>query len=142
MDEDLNNTFHVLAEQAFPHSLEAGKEISIGPNQESTILFGRNPKNDGCEGICMDDGARKSVAGLEAYKRYCSFNNTRIDLHPSRETFKLGAGIYKSLGTTLIRFPVDKSGNFLEYETDVINVDTPILFGLDKMKLHKWYFIN
>ncbi len=87
MDEVLNHTFHVLADRAFAHLLEAGKEISTVPNQESVILFSRNPKNNSFEGIFMDDGAQKSVAGLEASKRYCSFTNTPIDLNPSRETF-------------------------------------------------------
>ena len=30
-------------------------------------------------------------------------------------------------------------GNYLEYEADIINIDTPILFGLGKMKLHRRY---
>ena len=92
MDENLNHIFHVLADLAFAHSIEAGKEISTLPNHESAILFGRNSSNNGFEGICMDDAAQKSVAGLEAYKRYCSFTNTPIDLNPSREAFKLGSG--------------------------------------------------
>ncbi len=69
MGENLNHTFHVLANRAFAHSLKAGKEILTVPNQESVILFGRNYKNNGSEGICMDNGAQKSGAGLEACKR-------------------------------------------------------------------------
>ncbi len=83
----------------------------------------------------MDNGAQKSVAGLEAFK---STALTR-DLVSSKESFKLGSGIYPSLGSTVIRFPIDSYGNFLEYETGVIDSDTPFLFGLDKMKQHQWY---
>ena len=94
MDEVLNHTFHILADRAFAHQLEAGKEISTVPNQVSVILFGRNPKNNSFEEIFMDDRAQNSVSGLEACKRYCSFTNTPIDLNPKRKHFKLGAGIH------------------------------------------------
>eukprot|EP00171_Calliarthron_tuberculosum_P023868 IDg23868t1 len=87
----------------------------------------------------MDNGAQKSIAGLPAYTRYCEHSHKPIDLIPSQEKFKLGKGIHKSLGTTLIRMPIDNSGNYLEYETDVVDVDIPILFGLDKMKELKWH---
>ncbi len=87
----------------------------------------------------MDNGAQKSLAGLPAYKRYCAFIHFPIDLAPSKEKFKFGDITHESLGSTVIRFPVDAEGNYLEYETYVVNLDLPILFGLDKMKKHKWY---
>eukprot|EP00171_Calliarthron_tuberculosum_P007706 IDg7706t1 len=35
--------------------------------------------------------------------------------------------------------PIDDIGNYLEYDTEVVDVDIPVLFGLDKMKQLKWY---
>ncbi len=35
--------------------------------------------------------------------------------------------------------PIDDRGNYLEYSTDVIDLDVPILFGLDMMKKVGWY---
>ncbi len=90
----------------------------------------------------MDDVAQKRVDGMEAYKSYCAYTNKPIDLIPRKEMFELGTGIHKSLGTTIIRFPIDTFGKFLEYETDVIYADTPIIFGLDKMKQHKFCSYN
>ena len=39
----------------------------------------------------------------------------------------------------IIRYPIDSHGNYLEYITDVLDVDTPLLFGLDMMKKLRWY---
>ena len=123
------------------HSLRKPEFEAAESCERHQILFESIGQNVNFDGICMDDGAQKSVAGLEAYERYCAYTNTPIDLIPSTKIFKLGTGIHKSLRTTIIRFPIDAFGNFLEYETDVINVDAPIFFGLDKMKQHKW-FVN
>ncbi len=34
---------------------------------------------------------------------------------------------------------MDAEGKFLEYESDVVDVGIPVLFGLDNMKNLKWY---
>ncbi len=82
----------------------------------------------------MDNGAQKSLVGLPAYKRYGAVTHSPIDLAPSMERFKLGDVTHLRLGTTIIRFQIDKEGNFLEFQTKVVNFDLSILFGLDKMK--------
>ena len=87
----------------------------------------------------MDSGAQKSIAGLPSFQQYCSFIRSLTDLIPSQELFLLGGTIYRSLGTSTIRFPIDNKGNFLEDVTDVIDLDIPLLFGLEKLKEMKWY---
>ena len=72
-------------------------------------------------------------------KVLCVDANTSLDLTPTSQRFKLGYCIRDSLGKTIIRLPIDAQGNYLEFETDVINRDTLILFGLDKMKHYGWY---
>ncbi len=135
-----SNTFDELADRSFSYALTTMKEGNESKRFEShQIFFNSRSSDSNFEGICMDDGTQKIVAGLPAYKRYCSHTNTPLDLTPSNEQFKLGEGIHKSLGTTIIRFPIDSYSDYLGYVTDFIDVDTPILFGLDKMKHHKCY---
>ncbi len=61
------------------------------------IFFNSRSSDSNFEGICMDDRAQKSVAGLPAYKRYCRHKNTPLDLTPSNEKFKLGKEFRKVL---------------------------------------------
>ena len=77
----------------------------------------------------MDCAAQKSVAGIDTYKKCSIYTNTPFDLIWSQENLRLGSGIYPSLRSTLVRFPIDNFGNFLEYGTDVIDCDTPPLLG-------------
>ncbi len=51
----------------------------------------------------------------------------------------MGDVVHSSLSKAKIRMPVDKEGNFIEYSTDVVNFDIPILLGLDVMKQLRWY---
>ena len=83
------------------------------------IFFNSRSSDSNFDGIGIDDCAQNSVAGLPAHKRYCSHTITPVDLTPSNEQFKLGEGIYKSLGTTIIQFLFDSYVNYLEYVTDV-----------------------
>ena len=132
-----SNTFYILADVSFHHALTSAPDtLEEAPVRE--VLF---TKNDYAkfEGICMDDGAQKSLAGLPAFERYCAFTKTQAELTPSKELFRLGEVIHKSIGKTMIRITVDNNGNFLEYVTDVIDCDVPILFGLNKMKELRWY---
>ncbi len=79
------------------------------------------------------------ITGPKACKRYCPLTRSPLDLTPGSELFKLGNVAHESLGRTVIRMPIDEHGNFLEYETEVIDVNLPVLFGLDNMKKHQWY---
>ncbi len=87
----------------------------------------------------MDNGCQKSVAGLPAYLRYCDRAHISPELTPSNEKFKLGDVTHPSIGRATIRVPIDTNGNVLEYDSHVVDVDIPILFGLDNMKKLQWY---
>ncbi len=56
-----------------------------------------------------------------------------------RESFRVGDVVHSSLGKAKIGMPVYKEGNFIEYSTDMVDVDIAILLGLDMMKQLRWY---
>ena len=58
---------------------------------------------------------------------------------PSKKLYRLGNHVRESLARTVIKFTIDERGNSLEYQTDVLDVDIPRLFGLDMMKKLVWY---
>ena len=87
----------------------------------------------------MENGAQKSIAVLPSFQQYFSFIRSSTDLIPSQKLILIGGIVFRSLGTYTIRFPIDKKGNCLEYVTDVIDLDIPVLFGLEKMEEMKWY---
>ena len=51
----------------------------------------------------------------------------------------MGKQVHPSLVQAEIRMPVDYRGSFLFYNTNVIDVNLPILFGLDMMKRLSWH---
>ncbi len=128
-------TYSELADRAYTHKFQPrGHEQSI-----TTIMFSSKYGKNKFEGVCMDDRAQKNCAGFKAYQRYCDHTRTPVDLIPSNVKFRLGDVVHNSIGSTVIRLPIDSRGNFLEYYTDIINVDLPTLFGLNNMKKHRWY---
>ena len=139
-DENLNtlnftsspSTYHYLADIAFFHKLT--------PNiTDTSDVFYNSDINAKLDGICMDNGAQKTVAGYEAYEKYCNFTKTSVDLAPSIELYRFGNHVYHSVGLTVTRFHIDNGGNCLEYPTDVVMVDLIVLFVLEMMK--KWVTI-
>ena len=138
LSNDLDTSYSALSNLSYCHFMLRDAEVE-SLSKHHKILFTDQRAMMKFEGICMDDGAQRSVAGLAAYTRYCSHTNSQLDLIPSKELFRFGDGTHRSLGKTSIRFPIDSLGNFVEYVTDVVDVDVPILFGLDKMKELRWY---
>lgn len=109
-------------------SYYSSKETEIC--ERSQIIFENRSEPARFELLCMDDRARKS-RWILCLQEIIFHTNTTIDLVPVPESFKLSSGIHKNLGTTRIRFSIENTGNYLEYETDVIKLDTIILFGLE-----------
>ncbi len=70
----------------------------------------------------MDNGAEKSGAGLQAYKRYRAHTQADINLEPGDESFRMGDVVHRSLKKAKIRMPIDKAGNFIQYTTDVVTL--------------------
>lgn len=102
-------------------------------------VFSNEATGSTFEVIDMDNGAQKYLAGIHAFKRYCSFTHTPENLQSRNELFKLGDVTHRSPVTSIIRVPIDDEVNFLEYMTDFFLVDIPIHFGLEKMKSLKRY---
>ncbi len=84
----------------------------------------------------MDNGAEKNVAGLPAFTHYCA---TLTSTWTWSQAMRASAW---AMSYTTAWQGQDKDadrGNFIEYTTDVVNVDIPILLGLDMMTRLKWY---
>ncbi len=105
--------FDALADAAYSHSLLHTRFEVFDQQDQNITLFAEHVAPSMFEGICMDNGAEKSVAGLPAYKRYCAHTHSTLDLQPSSESFRVGDVVHSSLGKANIRMPVDKEGNFI-----------------------------
>ena len=127
--------YAILADSSFSHLIIHSFDYSIENIPEITL--GQAPST--FDGICIDNGAQKSTACLPSFHQYCSFIRSYTYLILSQELFLLGGIVYRILGTSTIRFPIDSKWNFLEYVTDIIDLDIPFLFGLEKMRKMKWY---
>jgi hypothetical protein len=86
-------------------------------------------------GVCIEAGCRFTVCGLLQYNVFIrSADIKHTALAPSPRKFKLGNTIVASLGTATICFQIT-SGELLAYDTDVIQLDVPALFGLLLMRV-------
>ena len=92
--------------------------------------------NDSFEGVMLDNGASGTPSGLPAYLRYCQHVGIKPQLRPSINSFvSIGKGIVRSLGVATIRMPLSPTF-FLNFETDIIAQDVPLMFGLDQHRKH------
>jgi hypothetical protein len=89
----------------------------------------------------LDTGAQKSVIGNIQAESYCRENNTRYNLEHSAlsslSLFKFGSSLAQSIGMIRISIPIPGPNNFIELCVDVVNVDIPLLLGLDFLKKHQ-----
>jgi hypothetical protein len=87
------------------------------------------------DGVCIDTGCRYTVCGLRQYNAFLRSTDTKHTvLAPSPRRFKFGNTIVASLGTATICFQTT-SGELLAYDTDVIQLNVPALFGLLIMRV-------
>jgi hypothetical protein len=87
------------------------------------------------DSVCIDTGCRFTVCGLRQYNAFLRSTDTkRTALAPSPGRFKFGNTIVASLGTATICFQAT-SGVLLAYDTDVIQLNVPALFGLLLMRV-------
>ena len=122
--------FNSLVDSAVAHSI-----FHVSPEYN-----GRVPKvfqTTDFLGICMDNGAENTVAGKDQFLAYCNHIGTDPTLRPTTRKLKFGNVTHRSLGQATIRFPIDDK-TFFEYESEVVDVDIPVIFGLDSMKKHGW----
>ena len=127
--ESLEIFHNMLADKAVQYALCPSEEDNI-----PSILLTGVPETP-FEGIVMDHGAENTVGGIRQYKAYC--DHTKLPpkkMEPSQKSFKFGDQVVTSLGIARIRFPTDDAGSYFEYPSDIVNIDIPLLFGLDSMK--------
>lgn len=87
------------------------------------------------EGVMLDNGAAGTPSGLPAYLNYCTFTGIEPKLHPSNNKFVgVGKVVTPSLGSAIIRMPIGE--NLLDFRTDIVQHDIPLMFGLDQHKVH------
>jgi hypothetical protein len=84
---------------------------------------------DVCDGVCIDNGCRFTVCGLRQHNAFLRSTDTKHTVPaPSPRRFKFGNAIVALLGTATICFQTT-SGELLAYDTDVIQLNVPALFG-------------
>ena len=129
------STLESAAEESDP----TGTEIPSARNilACSTLyetLVSRASEYHGC---CLDTGAQGSVTGIQQYNAYCAY----LEIQPARlkhsgKRFRFGARSHASLGTTSIRFPISEAPFYVQYTTDVIELDVPMFIGLEVLTAH------
>eukprot|EP00172_Hildenbrandia_rubra_P002706 Plantae.Rhodophyta-Hildenbrandia_rubra.ctg37776.p1 GENE.Plantae.Rhodophyta-Hildenbrandia_rubra.ctg37776~~Plantae.Rhodophyta-Hildenbrandia_rubra.ctg37776.p1 ORF type:complete len:223 (-),score=24.76 Plantae.Rhodophyta-Hildenbrandia_rubra.ctg37776:95-763(-) len=124
------NFYLGLADAATAHGILQTKSIDH---------HAQNRIEAGFKGIIMDNGAEVTVGGMPQHKACCKHTNTKINMRPSSQVFKFGDCIRKSLGIASIRMPLKDEAQFLEYDSHVIDLNAPLLFGLGSFKKYGFY---
>jgi hypothetical protein len=90
--------------------------------------------------ICCDTGAPLTCSGKIAAARACANLGVPFDLKPSRRSFRFGNSLRESLGTVML--PLPTPDGFFSLQIDVVNLDVPLLIGLDTLDKLKAYLNN
>lgn len=122
-------------EQNHPVALlpEPSLEVDSDPNEIFVMTSAWNVETPPhFEGACIDSGAQKTVIGLLQVRAYCTLLNADLDdvLKGQKLLFTFGNKKHKGLGHITIRMPVS-NGFFLSFTADVVDLDVPLLLGLD-----------
>jgi len=90
------------------------------------------------EGACLDTGAGKSVIGRQQAIAYFKFLGKpyAVSRKSSSKEFTFGNQKERSLGYFMVRMPVT-SAYFISFRVDVVNVNVPLLMGLDSLDMFK-----
>lgn len=94
-------------------------------------------------GACLDTGAQKTVIGKQQADVYAVAHGVgRTSLGPPRpNVFRFGGGRHRSVSTLDVRVPIAQDF-FLMLTVDVIDLNVPLLLGLETMDQHRMYFNN
>ena len=93
-------------------------------------------------GACLSSGATVSLISYEQAEGYCEMLEIPLSINPRKgRTFKLGSLMEPSIGTTKIRVPY-REGLFMDLDLDVVDINFPLLLGLDKLDQYKCYVNN
>jgi hypothetical protein len=88
-------------------------------------------------GAIFDTGAPRSVVGLSQAEAYAKFLKITLNLKeacPVRFSFG-GRQSFQSLGDLVVRVPMHQS--FIPHRVEVVNVDVPLLLGMDFLNKHR-----
>ena len=99
---------------------------------------------DGFERACLDIGASRSLIGRPQAESYYKFMGLPLVIHTPRTTrpiFRFGKDRQGSIGTCHLRIPYAGS-NFMMLELDVVDIDVPLLLGLDTLDKYSLYCNN
>ncbi len=86
-------------------------------------------------GAVIDTGAARSCIGLRQARAYMKRTGNTQMLQTSSFRFKFGDVIHDSNGVMKIILPTP-SGHDIEFETDVVEADVPLLLGYDVLCKH------
>ena len=128
-DHSMAEEWFTLSNNSVTHSILHAKSLDkhLLPSKQTAF-----------KGIVMDSGAEVTVGGISQFKAYCQHAGVKPEVEPSSQLFQFGQTIRKSLGIVSIRFPL-LNNSFLEYRSHVINMNVPLLFGLDSFKKYRFY---
>lgn len=81
---------------------------------------------------CVDSGAQKTIIGIPQAQTYCSLFNMELGkvVKGTKLAFKFGDSTHKEIGNIPVSIPV-YNRFFLSFTADVVDVDVPLLLGLD-----------
>lgn len=81
---------------------------------------------------CIDSGAQQTVIGFPQAKAYCSEYGGNIRETKSKQMYRLGNDLHGCIGRLAVRIPFSEKHK-IDIEADVVNVDVPLLLGLDEL---------
>lgn len=84
----------------------------------------------------MDTGAQRSVCGLQQARAYQQFHPTALSKLRRGTRFKFGDRAALSIGSILVRLPIDEHSH-INIDIDVVDMDIPLIIGLDVLRRHK-----
>lgn len=103
------------------------------PHRYVDIPGGKRSRLPKFKGAVVDTGAERSCVGLPQAKSYCSMIRKDQELNPTKCVFRFGDSMFESKGTRTIKIPTSGKQP-LVFRCDVVQVDVPLLLGLDILK--------
>lgn len=100
------------------------------------------PPSEDFQSACLDTGAQETAIGMQQADACELGHGKGLALGPPRRNvFRFGGGRHASVGALEVRMPITQE-IVLELTVDVIELDVPLLLGLEKMEKHRMYFNN
>jgi hypothetical protein len=90
--------------------------------------------------ICCDTGAPLTCSGKLAADQACEKLGVPFELKPSRRSFRFGNSLRESLGT--VKLPLPTPDGIFSLQLDVVDLDVPLLIGLDTLDKLQAYVNN